>query len=66
MKISVNIDENLLAEAKKLTEIENTSSLVRHAIEYLASYEAIKYLSTQGGTAPGLKLTPRRRMEVRK
>lgn len=66
MKISVTLDDELLAEAKKLTKIEKTSSLIRHAIKYLTAYEAAKYLSTLGGTEPGLKLTPRRRLERRK
>lgn len=65
MKISVTLDDELLAEAKKLTKIEKTSSLIRHALQYLTSYEAAKYLSTLGGTMPGLKVTPRRRMETR-
>ena len=65
MRMSVNLDDNLIAEAKKLTKIEKTASLIRYAIKNFASYEAAKYLSTLGGSEPGLRLTPRRRMETR-
>ena len=66
MRMSVDLDDQLLAEAKKATRIEKTSNLLRYAIEYYAAYEAMKYLKTLGGTIPGLKLTPRRRLERRK
>ena len=66
MRVSVDLDEQLLAEAKKATGIEKTSNLLRYAIKYYAAYEATRYLSTLGGTEPGLKLTPRRRLYVRK
>ena len=66
MRISVDVDDQLLAEAKKATRIEKTSSLLRYAIKYYAAYEAMKYIKTLGGTEPGLKLTPRRRLERRK
>ena len=66
MRMSVDLDEQLLAEAKKATRIEKTPNLLRYAIEHYAAHEAMKYLATLGGTEPGLKLTPRRRLERRK
>ena len=64
MRMNVSIDDELLAEAKKLTKIENTQKLVHHAIEYMASYEAVKFLKSQAGTQPNLRIPARRRMEV--
>lgn len=65
MRISFSLDEKLLAEAKELTKIENTQQLIRHAVKAMASYEALKYLGSLAGTMPRLKVTPRRRMELR-
>ena len=64
MRMTVSIDDELLAEARKLTKIENTQKLILHAIEYMASYEAVKFLKSQAGTQPNLRVPPRRRMEV--
>lgn len=55
-----------LAEAKKLTKFEKTSSWIRHAIKYLTTYDSAKYLSTFGETEPKLKLNLHRRFERRK
>lgn len=64
MKMSVTLDEKLLAEAKELTKIENTQQLIRHSIESMMSYEAVKSLLKLAGTEPGLKAPPRRRWGV--
>lgn len=64
MRMSVTLDEKLLAEAKELTKIENTQQLIRHSIECMMSYEAVKSLVKLAGTEPGLKAPPRRRWEV--
>lgn len=64
MRMSVTLDEKMLEEAKKLTKIENTQQLIRHAVKSMTSYEAVKYLMTLAGTEPELRAIPRRRMEV--
>ena len=66
MKVSVTLDKELVAEAKKLTNIDRTSELIRYAVKRMAAYEAARYLSTLGGSQPGIKMTPRRRIEMRK
>lgn len=66
MRISVLLDEELVAEAKKLTNIKETSRLIQYAIKKMAAYEAASYLSTLGGSQPGIKVTPRRRIEMRR
>ena len=63
--MSVTIDPELLAEAKKLTKIKETSQLIRYAVKRMAAYEAARYLSTLGGSQPGIRMTPRRRIELR-
>ena len=64
MRVSVTLDDELLAEAKRLTEIDNTQQLIRRAVVKMAHYEALKYLVSLAGTMPDLKLTPRRRLLV--
>ena len=64
MRVSVTLDDELLAEAKRLTEIDNTQQLIRSAVANMAHYEALKYLVSLAGTMPDLKLTPRRRLLV--
>lgn len=66
MRMSVSINDELVAEAKKLTNINETSDLIRYAIKKMAAYEAASYLSTLGGSQPGIKMTPRCRIEMRK
>lgn len=61
----MTIDPELLAEAKKLTKIKETSQLIRYAVKRMAAYEAARYLSTLGGSQPGIRMTPRRRIELR-
>ena len=62
--MSVTLDEEMLAKAKKLTKIDNTQQLILHAVKSMTSYEAVKYLMTLGGTEPDLRAVPRRRLEV--
>lgn len=64
MRVYVTLDDELLAEAKRLTEIDNTQQLLRRAVAKMAHYEALKYLVSLAGTMPDLKLTPRRRLLV--
>lgn len=66
MRTTVTLDDDQLAKAKRLTNIGSTQKLLGYAIERMAAYEAIKHLVSLAGTEPGLKLTPRRRLEVKK
>ena len=64
MRMSVTLDEKLLAKAKELTQIDNTQQLIRYSIESMMSYEAVKCLVKLAGTEPSLKAPPRHRWEV--
>lgn len=65
MKMTVSLDGERLAEAKKLTKIKETSRLVQYAVKRMAAFEAARYLATLGGSQPGISVTPRRRIELR-
>jgi Arc/MetJ family transcription regulator len=61
MRTTLTIDDELLARAKRLTGIEEKTSLVRAGLEALIAREAGKRLANLGGTEPNLKPIPRRR-----
>ena len=63
VRTTVNIDDDLLENAKRLTGIEGTTALVREALRALVERESARRLAKLGGTQPQLKPVPRRRSE---
>jgi Arc/MetJ family transcription regulator len=61
MRTTVNIDDELLAEARRLTGIQERATLVRMGLQALVEREAGRRLAALGGTEPGLKPVSRRR-----
>ena len=62
MRTTLNIEDELLDKAAKLTGIKEKTSLVRLGLESLIARESSKRLANLGGTEKGLKTIPRRRM----
>ena len=58
----MNIDDELLAEAMRLTGIKEKTALVHAGLEALVSWEASKRLAALGGTEPDLRPIRRRPM----
>ena len=61
MKTTLNIDDALLAEAQRLTRIEEKTALVRAGLEALIARESARRLAALGGTEKHLRPVPRRR-----
>ncbi len=61
MKTTLNIDDDLLVRAAKLTGIKEKTSLVRRGLEALISLESARRLAELGGSEKGLLSIPRRR-----
>lgn len=61
MRTTLNIDDELLEEASKLTGIEEKTRLVRRGLEALVALESSRRLAQLGGTEKKLKAVPRRR-----
>jgi Arc/MetJ family transcription regulator len=61
MKTTLNIDDELLAEARRLTRIEEKTALVHAGLEALIARESARRLAALGGSEPGLRPIPRRR-----
>jgi Arc/MetJ family transcription regulator len=61
MRTTLNIDDDLLAEAQKLTGEAGKTALVRLGLRALIEREAAKRLARLGRGMPKLKVPPRRR-----
>lgn len=62
MRTTLNIEDELLKKASKLTGIKEKTSLVRHGLEALIARESSKRLAKLGGTEKDLTAIPRRRV----
>jgi Arc/MetJ family transcription regulator len=61
MRTTLNIEDNLLDQARKMTGIQEKTALVKLGLEALIARESGKRLAKLGGTEKQLKQTPRRR-----
>jgi Arc/MetJ family transcription regulator len=61
MRITVDIDDQLIKRAARLTGVQEKTLLVRLGLEALISREAAKRLVRLGGSEPHLKDIRRRR-----
>jgi Arc/MetJ family transcription regulator len=61
MRTTITVDDKLIARARELTGIKETSALVREALTELIQGEAARRLARLGGTQPDLLVPPRRR-----
>ena len=61
MRTTLNIDDDLIQKASKMTGIKEKTSLVRLGLEALIALESARRLAVLGGTEKGLGAVPRRR-----
>jgi Arc/MetJ family transcription regulator len=61
MRTTLALDDELLAEAQRLTGIQEKAALVRAALIALIERESARRLARLGGTEPDLEDIPRRR-----
>ena len=61
MRTTLNIDDKLLADASRLSGIDEKTALVRAGLEALIARESARRLAALGGTQKQLKRIPRRR-----
>lgn len=62
MRTTLNIDEELLTKAARLTGIQEKTALVRRGLEALISLESSRRLARLEGTEKYLRGSPRRRL----
>ena len=61
MRTTVSLDDELLADAQKLTGLEERTALLREALKALVERESARRLARLGGSEPDLRPIPRRR-----
>lgn len=61
MRTTINIDDELLAKATKLTGPMDRTAILSEGLKALIERESAKRLARLGGTQPALKAAPRRR-----
>jgi Arc/MetJ family transcription regulator len=61
MRTTLNIDDDIIEKASKLTGIKEKTALVRLGLEALIALESSKRLAALGGTEKNLSSIPRRK-----
>lgn len=61
MRTTINLDDDLLEEAQRLTGEEEKTALVREGLRALIERESARRLAALGGAAPDMTSIPRRR-----
>ena len=64
MRTTVNIDDELLTKAQKLTGMSGKTAVVNAGLKALVERESARALARMGGTMPDLKPIRRRRYEL--
>jgi Arc/MetJ family transcription regulator len=64
MRITLNIDDELLVTARRLTGLTEKEALVREALLALIERESARRLAKLGGSEPQLRSVLRRRVET--
>lgn len=60
MRTTVNIDDDLVAEATSLTGVDSRTALLDVALRALIERESARRLARLGGSEPDLTAVPRR------
>ncbi|OOC09038.1 MULTISPECIES: type II toxin-antitoxin system VapB family antitoxin [Thioalkalivibrio] len=61
MRTTINIDDELLEEARRMTGVTEKTVLVREGLRALVERESARRLAQLGGSEPDLGAVPRRR-----
>jgi len=64
MRTTINIDDQLLEEASRLTGMKEKTALVRESLMALIERENARRLARLGGSEPQLEEIPRRPRDV--
>jgi len=64
MRTTLNLDDVLVNEARRVTGIQEKTALVHRGLEELIARESARALAALGGASPKLRPIPRRRSAV--
>ncbi len=63
MRTTINLDDELLEEAQRITGMKGRTALIHEGLRALIERESARRLARLGGSEPGLQHVPRRRPE---
>ena len=66
MRTTLNLDDALMHEAARLTNIGEKTALIHAGLEALIARESARRLAALGGSEPGLLPIPRRAVKERR
>jgi Arc/MetJ family transcription regulator len=61
MRVTIDLDDELLKQAHEMTGIEDRTALIHEALRRLIQLEASRRLAKLGGSDPDAEAPPRRR-----
>jgi Arc/MetJ family transcription regulator len=61
MRTTINLDETLLDEARRITGMKERTALIHEGLKALIERESARRLARLGGSEPQVKPIPRRR-----
>ncbi|HEX6086715.1 MAG TPA: type II toxin-antitoxin system VapB family antitoxin [Thermoanaerobaculia bacterium] len=61
MRTTINLDEQLIEEAQRITGTQERTALIHDGLRALIARESARRLARLGGTDPGLRRPRRRR-----
>ncbi len=64
MRTTINLDDDLLATASRLTGITDRTPLIRESLKAIIARESARRLALLGGSMPDFEVPPRRRPDV--
>ena len=64
MRTTLNIEDDLLAKAQRISGLNEKTVLVREGLKALIERESARRLAQLGGTEPQLRPVPRRRSKA--
>ena len=64
MRVTINLDDELLAEAHRLTDVTGRTALVNEGLRALVERESARRLAKLGGSEPQLKPATRQRSNI--
>ena len=63
MRTPLNIDDDLLEQARSLSGVQEKTALIREGLKALIERESARRLAALGGTQPQLEPVPRRQSQ---
>jgi Arc/MetJ family transcription regulator len=63
VRTTINLDDQLLGEAQRITGMKERTALIHEGLRALIERESARRLARLGGSEPGLRPVPRRRPE---